>query len=211
MSQHIVIIDYGMCNMNSVKNMIRHLGYDCTISEEIDVLENADKIILPGVGNFGEAMQRINNSGIRRALDQKVLIEKIPILGICLGMQLLTCDSEEGNCEGLCYINASTKRFNRNMWKEGQADLKIPHMGWDYIKISHGSDIVNGVSESDRFYFVHSYYVACNEPCNSVATTEYGIRFDSVILNENIVGVQFHPEKSLKYGMKILNNFLEKF
>lgn len=204
MSQNIIIVDYGMCNVNSVKNMLWHLGYDCVISGELSEIKKADKLILPGVGNFTEAMSRLRNSGMKNLLDYKVMEEQTPVLGICLGMQLLTAYSEEGGCEGFGWIDAETKKFAVDM-------LKVPHMGWDYLKIEKSSDIVDGLLQDDRFYFVHSYYVQCNDRKNVIATTEYGHEFDSVIQNGHIVGTQFHPEKSLKYGMRILRNYVEKF
>lgn len=211
MSANIVIVDYGMCNVNSVKNMSRHLGYDCIISGDLNVIEKADKLILPGVGNFAEAMDRICALGMKGILDHKVLTDRIPILGICLGMQILTDYSEEGNCEGFGWIHAETKKFNSDIMSTSDCRLKIPHMGWDYLKIERESHIVEGVQQRDRFYFVHSYYVQCKNRENVIAKTEYGHVFDTVIQKDNIVGTQFHPEKSLKYGMKILKNFLEKF
>ncbi len=204
MSQNLVIVDYGMCNVSSVKNMVRYLGHDAVVSDDLSVIKKADKLILPGVGNFAEAMNRMYASGMKEILDNKVLEDKIPILGICLGMQLFTNHSEEGNCDGFGWIDAVTKRFEGN-------GLKVPHMGWDYLQIEKRADIVNGIERDDRFYFVHSYYVNCKHRENVIATTDYGFAFDSVIQNGNIVGTQFHPEKSLKYGMKLLNNFLEKF
>ena len=211
MSQNIVIVDYGMCNVSSVKNMLRHLGYDSVISSELNEIEKAGKLILPGVGNFAEAMHRLESSGMKSLLDYKVKEEQTPVLGICLGMQLLTTYSEEGGCEGLGWIDAETKKFKEAMMTEEGSELKVPHMGWDYVRIENRSSIVDGLLQKDRFYFVHSYYVNCYAQENVIATTEYGCRFDSVIQSGHIVGTQFHPEKSLKYGMKILKNYVENF
>lgn len=211
MSQNIIIVDYGMCNVSSVKNMLRHLGYDCAISSKLSEIEKADKLVLPGVGNFAEAMNRLKKTGMKSLLDHKVMEKQTPVLGICLGMQLLTTYSEEGGCEGFDWIDAETRKFEEDMPVVNGNRLKVPHMGWDYLKVENNSGIVNGLLQDDRFYFVHSYYVRCNNRSNVIATTEYGHEFDSVIQNGHIVGTQFHPEKSLKYGMKILKNYVENF
>ncbi|MCM1251805.1 MAG: imidazole glycerol phosphate synthase subunit HisH [Clostridium sp.] len=202
----IVIVDYGMGNLYSVKNMLKYLGYDSVVTDSMNEIEKADRLILPGVGNFGKAMSVINESGLRDILNRKVLEEKIPILGICLGMQLFLEYSEEGNCEGLGWINGDVRRFEL----DGQG-LKIPHMGWDYIERQHDSELLVNPKPDERYYFVHSYYVTCKDRNHAVATTEYGITFDSVIQKENIAGTQFHPEKSHKFGMNILKNFVENF
>ena len=201
-----VIIDYGMGNLHSIQNMAKYLGYECLISDDRKEIEQADKLILPGVGNFGMAMKELRERDFISVLNSRVQGDKIPIMGICLGMQLLTDFSEEGQCEGLGWIPAQTKRF---LFENPQ--LKIPHMGWDYAAVNRMAPIVNGVSEKDRYYFVHSYYVKCDSDEFAVAKTDYGIIFDSVIQNGNVVGTQFHPEKSHQYGMKILKNFLERY
>ena len=203
----ILIVDYGMGNIASICNMAKYLGYDCAVSANIEDIEKATKLILPGVGHFGAAMEELRRCQLIDVLNRKAIEERVPVLGICLGMQLLTNYSEEGNCKGLGWIDAEVKRFN---FEEGMK-LKIPHMGWDYIHINNVSKIVGDVVEDSRYYFVHSYAVHCNQVDQSVASTEYGYFFDSIIQNENIVGTQFHPEKSHKYGMKILKNFLEKY
>lgn len=203
----LVIVDYGMGNLFSVKNMIKYLGHDSTISGDKQVISQADRLILPGVGNFGSAMQIIRESGMQDILNQKVLVDKVPILGICLGMQLLTEYSEEGDCEGLGWIPGDVTRFRFPDEKE----YKVPHMGWDYIHMEHDSELMRDVVKDSRYYFVHSYYVTCKNRANAIATTEYGVKFDSIIQKDNVVGTQFHPEKSHKFGMKILQNFLENF
>lgn len=203
----IIIIDYGMGNIASISNMAKYLGYDCTISSDINIIESATKLILPGVGHFGAAMRELQKRELISVLNKKVMEEKTPVMGICLGMQLLTNYSEEGNCKGLGWIDAEVKKFKFETGK----GLKIPHMGWNFIHINHFAEIVDDVEEDSRYYFVHSYAVKCNQTKQSVASTEYGYDFDSIIQNENVVGTQFHPEKSHRYGMKILNNFLEKY
>lgn len=187
--------------------MIRYLGDDAIISSDPKVIAEADKLILPGVGNFGFAMDIINNSQIRKSMDYVALERKKPLLGICLGMQLLTSYSEEGDCEGLGYVPADTKLFT----KEEVAGEKIPHMGWDTIKIENKKPLVEGIAKDDRFYFVHSYYVKCRDRGDCIASTHYGIDVDTIIGHENIIGTQFHPEKSHKFGMKLFKNFLEKY
>lgn len=203
----VTIIDYGMGNIKSIRNMLRYLGYDSKISSDAKEIANSEKLILPGVGHFGYAMENISRYGIRESIDFACINRKVPTLGICLGMQLLTKYSEEGNVSGLGYIDAITKKIDSH----DMGILKIPHMGWDYLNINKKIPLVNRVDLEDRFYFVHSFYVDCNHEDNIIATTEYGFSFDSIISNDNVMGVQFHPEKSLKFGMKILGNFMENY
>lgn len=202
--QKIVIIDYGMGNINSIRNMLRYIGCDGRLSNESEDILAADKLILPGVGNFGRAMENINELNLKPILDEAVMNEKKPILGICLGMQLLLSHSEEGNCDGLNWIEGSVSKFDLNT-----NEYKIPHMGWDYINIENRNSLVRNVDMKSRYYFVHSYYAKCRNRDDCIASTMYGISFDSIIGRENIWGTQFHPEKSHKYGIKILENFLE--
>lgn len=201
----IVIIDYGMGNLYSIRNMLKYLGYDSIVTGQIDQISKADKLILPGVGNFGKAMEVIDSLKLREVLDQRVLGNGIPILGICLGMQLLLEYSEEGQCSGLGWIPGTVNKFSF----PDQPELKIPHMGWDYIEKQKESPLFANSVEGERYYFVHSYYAKCSSREDVAATTEYGITFDSVVQRENILGTQFHPEKSHKFGMNILKNFVE--
>lgn len=203
----ITIIDYGMGNLYSVKNMLKYLGYESAVTGNVDEILQADKLILPGVGNFGKAMSIICQSELQNVLNRKVLEEHTPILGICLGMQLFLEYSEEGDCKGLGWIPGKVERFDFPHHME----LKVPHMGWNYIKKQRESQIIANLTENERYYFVHSYYVKCQDQEHIVATTEYGIQFDSIIQKDNIVGMQFHPEKSHRFGMKILKNFAESF
>jgi len=197
----IFIIDYGMGNLGSVKNMLRYIGVPSSITNKPDHLKNAEKIILPGVGSFDQAMKRIEESGFKEMLDYKALVENVPILGICLGMQLFTCGSEEGKLPGLGWISADTIRFSK------EKGLKVPHMGWNQVREYNTCPITLGLPSNSKFYFVHSYYVKVSNPTNSALKTTYGIEFDSAIQKNNIFGTQFHPEKSHKYGMKVLENF----
>jgi glutamine amidotransferase len=201
----ITIIDYGMGNLGSIKNMFRYIGVEATIEGDVDKIKSASKILLPGVGSFDTAMKKINESDLKEVLNEKALKEQVPILGICLGMQLLTNSSEEGTVGGLGWINAKTMSFKNRIDKR----LKIPHMGWNIVNKSKKSSLTHSFDESDetRFYFVHSYFVKVEEEKNSILKTEYGIEFDSAIEQDNIFGAQFHPEKSHKFGMKLFENF----
>lgn len=199
----ITIIDYGMGNLGSIYNMLKKIGVESNITSDIEEIKIADKIILPGVGAFNSAMIRIIETGFRDVLIKKAIEEKIPVLGICLGMQLLTNSSEEGDLPGLAFIPSKTIRFNF----EYKENLKIPHMGWNLVDECNPSHLTKDLPEEPRFYFVHSYYVKVEYERNSILKTNYGIEFDSAIQKDNILGVQFHPEKSHKFGMKLFENF----
>lgn len=199
----ITIVDYGMGNLHSVKNKLERLGFSPNVSNNKDVILSSDKIILPGVGHFGKGMSNINTLEIKAALNEFALIQKKPILGICLGMQLLTEYSEEGDSDGLGYISGKTQKFQFENKK-----LKIPHMGWNSIQIKKECPLFNGITENEMFYFVHSFYV--DTPHDYIlAETVYGIKFTSAFWKDNIYGVQFHPEKSHEWGTKIMQNFCE--
>lgn len=197
----ITIIDYGMGNLGSIQNMFKRIGFNSIVSGDHGVINKAGKVLLPGVGSFDNAMARINESGLREVLDRKVLIERVPILGICLGMQLLTRSSEEGKLTGLGWIAASTKRF------PAMAGVKVPHMGWNDVVPSLESELTKELPERSRFYFVHSYYVQVDNERDSILKSTHGITFDAAIQHNNIFGAQFHPEKSHKFGQKLLENF----
>lgn len=198
----IIIVDYGMGNLGSTLNMFNYIGVDAKISSDPKIISNAEKLVLPGVGAFGSAMQRINSlPGLRSTLERKALLEKKPILGICLGMQLLTCMSEESDIPGLGWIPGSVYKFPKI---DG---FKVPHMGWNIAKPLRQNLLTTDLGKESRYYFVHSYYVRVENPQHSIMQTLYGVDFDSAIAMENILGVQFHPEKSHKFGMKLLKNF----
>lgn len=198
----IIIINYGMGNLGSILNMFKRIGVQARIDDDYAGIEHAQKLVLPGVGAFDAAMSRINcTPGLREILDHKALIERVPILGVCLGMQLLTSSSEEGSLPGLGWIPAATRHFPR------LGGLKVPHMGWNTAKASQSSPLTVDVSSEPRYYFVHSYYVHVEDPAHSLMRSNYGIDFDSAIGCGNIYGVQFHPEKSHRFGMQILKNF----
>ncbi|TMJ00628.1 MAG: imidazole glycerol phosphate synthase subunit HisH [Alphaproteobacteria bacterium] len=197
----ITIVDYGMGNLGSIRNMLKRIGVPAEVTGDVATLERATKILLPGVGAFDSAMQRINASGLRAVLDRKALLECVPIMGICLGMQLLTRASEEGRLPGLGWIPAVTRRF------PDTPGLKVPHMGWNVVTATRDSLLTSGLAPGSRYYFVHSYYVQTDDPRDSVLTTRYGVTFDAVVAHRNLYGAQFHPEKSHKYGMSFLSNF----
>jgi glutamine amidotransferase len=197
----ITIVDYGMGNLGSIQNMFKYIGVPAEVTADAQVLARATKILLPGVGAFDSAMQRIDSSGLRAVLDHKALQERVPIMGICLGMQLLTRGSEEGSLPGLGWIPAVTRRFPQ------MPGLKVPHMGWNAVYAAHESPLVAGLAPDSRYYFVHSYYVRADDPRYTVLTTHYGVTFDAVIAQGNLFGAQFHPEKSHKFGMAFLGNF----
>lgn len=199
----ITIVDYGLGNLGSVVNMLKRIGVASQITEKPEVILDAEKILLPGVGAFDHAMNQINNRGLLPALNKKALEDKVPFLGICLGMQLLTKSSEEGILPGLGFIDAVTTKF-----KFEDKTLKIPHMGWNIIDLQNPSPLTKGMNEEEyRFYFVHSYYVTCADQKDSLARTPYGVNFDSIIQHGNVFGAQFHPEKSHRFGMKLFSNF----
>jgi glutamine amidotransferase len=204
----IVIVDYGLGNLGSIANMLKKVGAERVISADRSVIESADKLILPGVGAFDTGMRNLCDLHLIPVLNVKALEEKVPVLGVCLGMQLLTLKSEEGSLPGLGWLDAETVRFRFDIANQ---NLKVPHMGWNFINIKRPSPIFDGMYEDPRFYFVHSYHVVCQRGENILATTEYGYEFASVVINENIIGVQFHPEKSHKFGIKLFRNFVEQF
>jgi glutamine amidotransferase len=200
----ITIVNFGMGNLGSLLNMFKRIGVAARVESNISVLRDSEKLVLPGVGAFDAAMQRINDSpGLREVLDRKALVDGVPVLGVCLGMQLLTSTSEEGGLPGLGWIPGATRRFPK---LEG---LKVPHMGWNIARPNAPCRLTADVGLEPRYYFVHSYYVEVNDPAHSIMRSHYGIDFDSAIGRDNIYGVQFHPEKSHRFGMQILKNFAE--
>jgi len=201
----IVIIDYGMGNLGSLKNIIKKIGHQAIVSNNPKEIQNASKLILPGVGHFAEAMSNLKKLNLIELLNQKVLIEKTPILGICLGMQLMTTFSEEGNTEGLKWIKGKTVKFNFG----DNNTVKIPHMGWNEINIAKNHLLNTNFEQLSRFYFVHSYYVTCDDKKDVLHTTHYHSEFTSAFANENIIGVQYHPEKSHVFGIQLMENFIE--
>lgn len=201
----ITIVDYGMGNVGSIQNMLRRLGIDCNTASDPSSILQAKKLILPGVGHFDQAMRNLCAMQLVAPLNEMVCERQTPILGICLGMQLITQGSEEGGQEpGLGWIAARTRRF---VFSGDAAQLRVPHMGWNTVRIQRSHPLVADLGEEPRFYFVHTYYVECEFEDNVLCTTQYGFPFASAIVNGHILGTQFHPEKSHKYGLKLLENF----
>jgi imidazole glycerol-phosphate synthase subunit HisH len=196
----ITIIDYGMGNLGSVLNIIKKVGGEAVISSDNSVISKAEKLILPGVGSFDYGMK--NLSPFIPVLNEMVLNKKIPILGICLGAQLMTKSSEEGNLSGLEWFDAKTVRFNI------PKNYKVPHMGWNHVKVLKTNKLTKNLVKDSRFYFVHSYHFTSKSE-QIMMKTNYGIEFASALCKENIYGVQFHPEKSHKFGMKLMENFVK--
>jgi glutamine amidotransferase len=201
----VVIIDSGIGNTGSILNMLRKIGAKAVISSEPEQIKAADKLIMPGIGAFDNGIKMLEKNGLIPLLERKVIKDKTPILGICLGMQLFTKKSEEGVLDGLGWVDAVTKKF-RNTVNENK--IRIPHMGWNIVEPAGESWLFADMDQEKRFYFSHSYYVICNNNNNITATTLYGHNFVSILQKDNIIGVQFHPEKSHIFGMKLLKNFL---
>ena len=202
MMQPVTIVDYGMGNLNSVKNAFSHLGKETVVASSLEDLEKASAIILPGVGAFGKAMHNLKDLNVIPLLTEKVLNEKIPFLGICLGMQLVARSSEEDvGVEGLKWIDGRVRKIRVS------ASFRLPHIGWNDLEVKTGSLLFNGLGGDKNFYFVHSFQLECCEDIVE-ATTHYGERITASVRRDNIFATQFHPEKSHVNGMKVLKNFL---
>lgn len=201
----ICIIDYGAGNLGSIANMLRKVGKTGIITSDINKIADADKLILPGVGRFDYGMGKLVESGLIEILNKKVKQDKIPILGICLGAQLMTKSSEEGIKPGLGWFDAQVKKFN---FSGVNSSLRIPHMGWNQVTVNKQTPLILNLPTEPRFYFVHSYFMESNHPSDVMLTSVYGKEFVSGLNKENIYAVQFHPEKSHKYGLKLFQNFV---
>jgi imidazole glycerol-phosphate synthase subunit HisH len=202
----ITIVDYGMGNLGSIRNMLKKIGVDSEVTADARSIAAASKLILPGVGAFDAGMDNLERSGLIPALNERVLQARVPTLGICLGMQLMTRSSDEGQRNGLGWVDAESLRFC-----PADASLKVPHMGWNRVLPARSSPLTDGLPEEPRFYFVHSFYVRCRNESDVLLTTPYGDAFHSAFQSGNVAGVQFHPEKSHKFGMCLLRNFAERF
>jgi len=198
----IGIIDFGMGNIKSVANAVYEQGYDPILLDSPDKFDDATHLILPGVGHFKKAMSSLIESGLLCKIQQDVIQEKKPLLGICLGSQLLLRHSEEGDTRGLGLVDGKVKAFN-------QTNLRVPHVGWNEITNIEKHPVLEGISSNSDFYFVHSYYCQTDDSKNTLATTGYGHSFASIVGKNNVIGTQFHPEKSQAKGLLILENFCE--
>jgi imidazole glycerol-phosphate synthase subunit HisH len=202
----ITIINYGVGNINAFVNVYKKLGIRLKIARTADDLNNSTRIILPGVGSFDQAMSRLNESGMRPTLDHLVLHDRVPVIGICVGMQMLALSSEEGILPGLGYIDAVVRKFDEAKMK---TKLNLPHMGWNDVSPSNESKLFSNLHDKPLFYFLHSYYFDCNKREDEIGWTDYGGEFVSAVHHNSIYGVQFHPEKSHQYGIQLLKNFSE--
>ena len=204
----ITIVDYGTSNLGSMQNMLKKVGASSRIAALPQDLEEATKIIVPGVGSFDAGMKKLQQSGMIPLLNQKALVERVPTLGVCLGMQLMTEGSEEGELPGLGWIEARTVRFDQS----SDVGLKVPHMGWNEVTPAKSSALIAQFPPGARFYFAHSFHVMCNSTEDVLLTFAYGANtFAAAFQRGNLMGAQFHPEKSHRFGMTFLKNFVEQF
>ncbi|HEY6901904.1 MAG TPA: imidazole glycerol phosphate synthase subunit HisH [Puia sp.] len=204
----LVIVDYGVGNLASMQNMFKKIGTDAVISSDEKIIRYAAKLILPGVGAYDTCAGKLQESGLTPVLNEKVLQGGTPVLGVCVGMQLLLESSEEGVLPGLGWIRGKVVKFRQ---EELPAGYKIPHMGWTDVKPARPSRLLEGFDEDPRFYFVHSYYPQPARPEDVLVRADYGKPFAAGMENNNIMGVQFHPEKSHKFGMQLLANFVKNY
>jgi glutamine amidotransferase len=201
----IVIVNYGMGNVGSVLNMVQKVGGEAVVSSDPQAISQAGKLILPGVGAFDQGMRNLEELHLRDLLQEQVVQKKTPILGICLGLQLFTRGSEEGSRPGLGWLAANTVRFQP---ERASDPIRTPHMGWNTVRPTHEDPLLKGLEKENRFYFVHSFHLVCEDAGDVAGKTLYGYEFDSVIHRGNIMGTQFHPEKSHRFGMQVLKNFV---
>jgi glutamine amidotransferase len=202
----IAVVDYGLGNVRAFLNVYRRLNVEATPAAAPADLVSATKIILPGVGAFNHAMKQLDDSGMRPTLDELVLERNVPVLGVCVGMQMLARSSDEGQRPGLGWIPGEVKRFDAT---PRSAQVRTPHMGWNDVHPTSGNRLFASLESDARFYFLHSYYFQCDRPDDAIAVSEYGSTFSSAVGAGNIYGVQFHPEKSHHYGARLLQNFAE--
>lgn len=202
----ITIVDYGLGNIRAFLNVFRRLNIEARTAESADALRDADKVILPGVGHFDHAMERLESSGMRESLDELVTQRRVPVLGVCVGMQILGHSSDEGTRPGLGWIDGRIRSFSE--WEPSRA-LPMPHMGWNDVRPTGTGDLFSGLEDSSRFYFLHSFFFECAQPDDVLAVANYGDEFACAVRRDNIYGVQFHPEKSHQFGTRLLKNFAE--
>lgn len=202
----ITIIDYGLGNVLAFVNVYKRLNIPVAVAKRADDLAQASKLILPGVGSFDHAIKQLNMSGMRERVEQLVKRDGIPILGICVGMQILAACSDEGKLPGLGWIDGKVKKFDISSMPSG---TYLPHMGWNDVMPARDSRLFKGMETDSRFYFLHSYYFECQQQQDVLAVTDYGGVFSCAIHHDNVYGVQFHPEKSHHFGSQLLKNFAE--
>lgn len=202
--EKILVVDTGLGNVGSICNMLKYVGFDAYRSSNAEDISKAKKIILPGVGAFDAGMRSLHEAGIVQPLKDVANSASVPILGICLGMHLLFDSSEEGIEEGLGLIPGVVKLFTPS-----DQNIKVPHMGWNYVSVAQPSRLLTENVIGSRYYFVHSYYASCKDHYNAVGITNHGIDFHSAVEKQNVYGVQFHPEKSHRFGMSLLRKFAE--
>lgn len=203
MTVRVGVIDYGIGNIGSICKMLRFVGAEPVVASDPLQLRSVDKLVLPGVGHFDRAMANLTAAGLVEELKDLVLMRGKPILGICLGMQIMCRSSEEGTQEGLGFVEAHVRRFEFS----GAGRLKVPHMGWRELEVARTSDLLGGLDETSRFYFVHSYFVDCTDETDVLARATYGRPFVAAFERGNVKGVQFHPEKSHRFGTRLFRNF----
>lgn len=201
----IGLINYGLGNIQAFLNLYQRLHIPAKIINSENDLDGITKLILPGVGHFDHAMNLLNESGLKNIIEKKVFNEKMPILGICVGMQMLARRSDEGSLEGLGWIDGEVKDLKKH--SSNETDLPLPHMGWNDVKVDSNVNLFKDFSDNPKFYFLHSYYFECLDNKNVIATTKYIQEFSCIVKMENVYGVQFHPEKSHKHGQLLLKNF----
>jgi imidazole glycerol-phosphate synthase subunit HisH len=200
----ITIVNYGTSNLGSIQNMLKKLGVASKVASEAGDLDDAERIILPGVGAFDAGMGKLLASGMIPTLNRKVLEERVPTLGVCLGMQLMTEGSEEGELPGLGWLQAKARRFDQT----ADPGLRVPHMAWCEVHPTKGHSLTDHMADGDRFYFAHSYHVVANDPADVLLQATYGrTTFNAGVGTGNIAGMQFHPEKSHRFGMALLSRF----
>jgi imidazole glycerol-phosphate synthase subunit HisH len=198
----ITIVDYGVGNLASIANMLKKGGAQSLITSDPGALADAEKLILPGVGAFDAGMKHLAARKLIEPLNRAVLERRVPVIGLCLGMQLMTKRSTEGSETGLGWLDADTVRFRID-----DPSVKVPHMGWNTMRFTHASPLADGLDDDARFYFVHSFHLVCRDRADILGETHYGYDFASSIERDNIMGVQFHPEKSHRFGLQLLRNF----
>lgn len=200
----IAIVDYGLGNVQAIANIYKRLGLDCELARKPATLAQASHIVLPGVGAFDWAMARLNDSGMRAGLDELVLQQRKPVLGICVGMQMLAQRSDEGQTPGLGWLDADVKHLDRG---DVAHPRQLPHMGWNDVYPTSREGLFDGFEGTPRFYFLHSYYFVPHQPQDTLAVSNYGAEFTCAVQRGNVHGVQFHPEKSHEWGIRLLKNF----